>query len=209
MPSPTKGTSLASPEIMNTHRQMFTTICAMSFALSRSASAEPDGELAPPHPRQGSVRAIVGVGGSDLSMAGRVGIEGEAWINDTFGVGGTVAAADNSTVFSGQERQMFTIEPQLAARVGGPWVQLVLTAGAGTGFGSRSSRTVEIVCFYECSPPTTVRQPSQMLGVVSAEAALLRYAGPIALSLGGRAETTTLGGAAYLVQLGAGWAIAP
>jgi hypothetical protein len=162
-----------------------------------------------PAPREGSVRASVGMGGSDLGFSGRFGVQGEAWLNKTFGIGGTLGASDDSTLSSQRYRRMFTAEPQWVARFGGPGLQLVFAAGAGAGVGSTGSAPVSFFCPYECSESNVARPRDRLLGIASAEATLLGYAGPIALSLGGRSQATTLGGADYLVQLGAGWAIRP
>jgi len=153
---------------------------------------------------RGSVRAFIEPGASDLKLAVRLGVQGEYWLDHRFGIGARFAGGEDSGLFGGAFRRAYTLEPQFAARFGWPHLQVVLVAGAGAGVATRG---YDEHCLFACPSRPDTPSGDAPIALTSLEAAFLGYAGPIAFSFGGRAETTTLGGPIYLASAGIGWAI--
>src|SRR5258708_1692362 len=68
---------------------------ALLFSAHRLAAAElaasPQGSASRP---PASLRAVVSAGGSDLGLAGYLGVEGEAWLTSSFALGGRIARGE-------------------------------------------------------------------------------------------------------------------
>jgi hypothetical protein len=189
---------------MNHRIVLVALVASISAAWTPSASADPaPTATASERPYRGSLRGFLAPGASDLGVSVRLGVQGETWLDDTFGVGGRFAWGEDAGIFVGPFRRAYTLEPQFAVRTGWTHFQLALAAGAGAGVATVGD---DEHCVFGGGCSIHVSH-DDAIAIASLEANLLGYAGPVALSLGGRAETTTLGGASYLAVAGVGWAI--